>query len=216
MGRLLQRDKIRGFAASDAHGGFNITPWLSIRVPSYADTFSFAGMGIGRQYESDPEAAIRKGDFFSCVRGMGEPERFEFFAYRGLQKFPSGSDSPANSNLHVEVQAGKQPSRLVSKKDGGHHTRNCRRSPGPRKRPCRRVSRRCLSGGPPVVASERSVDSLESDFRRRDSWSAPGADFNHDSRSIGEVFGFLEKAGLLLDQRSLTECRACSTLLRSA
>jgi len=75
-------------------------------------------MGIGRQYESDPEAAIRKGDFFSCVRCMGEPERFEFFAYRGLQKFPSGSDSPANSNLHVEAQAGKQPTRLVSKKDG--------------------------------------------------------------------------------------------------
>ena len=46
---LLQRDKIWGFAASDAHGGFHITPWLSIKLPSYADTFSFAGLGIDRQ-----------------------------------------------------------------------------------------------------------------------------------------------------------------------
>ncbi len=127
--RLLQRDKTWGFAASDAHGGFHITPWLSIKLPSYADTFSFAGMGIGRQYESDPEAAIRNGDFFNCIRGAGEPERFEFSAQHGFQKFPSGSDAPANSNLHVEVQigaqiglqigaAGKQPTRLVLKKDG--------------------------------------------------------------------------------------------------
>jgi hypothetical protein len=119
---LQQRDKIWGFVASDAHGGFHITPWLSIKLPSYADTFSFAGMGIDRKYQSDPEAAIRSGDFFNCIRGAGEPERFEFFAHRGLQKFPSGSDAPANSTLHVEVrveaQAGKQATRLILKKDG--------------------------------------------------------------------------------------------------
>jgi hypothetical protein len=115
---LLQRDKIWGFAASDAHGGFHITSWLSIKLPSYADTFSFAAMGIGRQYESDPEAAIRSGDFFNCIRGAGEPERFEFSAHRGLQKYRSGSDAPSNSHLHVEVQAGKQATRLVLKKDG--------------------------------------------------------------------------------------------------
>jgi hypothetical protein len=115
---LLRRDKIWGFAASDAHGGFHLTSWLSIKLPSYADTFSFAGMGIGRQYESDPEAAVRSGDFFNCIRGAGEPERFEFTAHHGFQKFPSGSDVPANSNLHVEVQTGKQVTRLVLKKDG--------------------------------------------------------------------------------------------------
>ncbi len=123
---LLQRDKIWGFAASDAHGGFHITPWLSIKLPSYADTFSFAGLGIDKQYESDPLTAIRSGDFFNCIRGAGEPERFEFSAQHGFQKFPSGSDAPANSNLHVEVQveaqtevqAGKQATRLVLKKDG--------------------------------------------------------------------------------------------------
>jgi hypothetical protein len=115
---FLRRDKTWGFVASDAHGGFHITPWLSIKLPSYADTFSFAGMGIGRQYESDPEVAIRSGDFFNCIRGAGEPERFEFSARHGFQEFPSGSDAPASSNLHVEVQAAKQAMRLVLKKDG--------------------------------------------------------------------------------------------------
>ena len=123
---LLQRDKAWAFVASDAHGGFHITSWLAIKVPSYADTFSFAGLGIDRRYESDPEAAIRSGDFFNCIRGAGEPERFEFSAQHGFQKFPSGSDAPAHSNLHVEVQigvqiavqAGKQATRLVLKKDG--------------------------------------------------------------------------------------------------
>ena len=115
---LLHRVKIWGFFASDAHGGFHITPWLSIEQPSYADTFSFAGMGIGRQYESDPEAAVRRGDFFNCVRGAGEPERFEFSARHGFREFPSGSDAPARANLHVEVQAAKQAMRLVLMKDG--------------------------------------------------------------------------------------------------
>ena len=114
---LQQRGKIWGLVASDAHGGFHITPWLSIKLPSYADTFSFAGMGIDREYQPDPEAAIRIGDFFNCIRGAGEPERFEFYAHRGFQKFPSGSDAPVNSDLHVKVQAG-QKTRLILKKDG--------------------------------------------------------------------------------------------------
>jgi hypothetical protein len=115
---FLQRDKIWGFVASDAHGGFRITSWLSIKLPSYADTFSFAAMGIGRQYEPDPEAAIRSGDFFDCIRGAGEPERFEFSARHGVQVFPSGSDAPAASGLHVEMQAAQLVTRLVLKKDG--------------------------------------------------------------------------------------------------
>jgi hypothetical protein len=115
---FLQRDKTWAFFASDAHGGFHITPQLSIKVPSYADTFSFAGMGIDKRYEFDPEQAIRSGDFFNCIRGAGEPDRFEFSAHHGFQKFPSGSDAPVNSNLHVEVQVSKQATRLVLKKDG--------------------------------------------------------------------------------------------------
>ncbi len=115
---FLQRDKIWGFAASDAHGGFRIGTWLSMKVPSYSDTFSFVGMGISRRYESDPEAAVRGGDFFNCVRGAGEPEQFEFSARHDFQDFPSGSDVPVNSSLHVEVRAAKQTVRVVLKKDG--------------------------------------------------------------------------------------------------
>lgn len=66
---FLQRGKIWGFEASDAHGGFRIGSWFTMKVPSYADTFSFVGMGISRRFESDPEAAVRGGDFFSCIRG---------------------------------------------------------------------------------------------------------------------------------------------------
>jgi hypothetical protein len=116
--RFLQRDKIWGFEASDAHGGFRIGSWLSLKLPSYADTFSFVGMGISRRYESDPEAAVRSGDFFNCLRGAGEPERFEFSAQHDFQDFPSGSDVPLHSSLHVEVRAAKQAVRVVLKKDG--------------------------------------------------------------------------------------------------
>jgi hypothetical protein len=115
---FLQRDKIWGFVASDAHGGFHIAPWLSIKLPSYADTFSLAAMGVGRQYQSDPEAAIRSGDFFNCIRGAGEPERFEFSARHGARKFPSGSDAPVSSTLHAEIRAAQLVMRLVLKKDG--------------------------------------------------------------------------------------------------
>ena len=115
---FLRRERTWGFEASDAHGGFRVGSWFSLRVPSYADTFSFVGMGISRRYESDPEAAVRGGDFFNCVRGAGEPERFEFSAHDSWRDFPSGSDAPVASSLHVEVGAGKQAVRMVLKKDG--------------------------------------------------------------------------------------------------
>ena len=115
---FLRRGKIWGFEASDAHGGFRVGSWLELKVPSYAGTFSFVGMGISRRYASDPEAAVRSGDFFNCVRGAGEPERFQFSAHEGLLDFPSGSDAPVNSSLHVKVQAAKQAVRVVLRKDG--------------------------------------------------------------------------------------------------
>ncbi len=115
---FLQRGKIWGFEASDAHGGFRVGSWLAMKVPSYADTFSFVGMGISRRYEADPEAAVRRGDFFNCIRGAGEPDRFEFSAHHGLQDFPSGGDAPVNSSLHVAVQMMSWAVRVVLKKDG--------------------------------------------------------------------------------------------------
>ena len=106
---LLQRDKTWAFVASDAHGGFHITPWLSIKLPFVRGYVLVRwDSELTDEYESDPAAAIRSGDFFNCIRGAGEPDRFEFSAQRGFQKFPSGSDAPPNSDLHVEVQVGIQ------------------------------------------------------------------------------------------------------------
>jgi hypothetical protein len=115
---FLQRDRTWAFVASDAHGGFHITKFLPIRVPSYADTFSFVAMGIDRRYSRDPELAIRSGDFFNCIRGAAEPEEFEFSAQSGSQSFPTGSNAPAESDLHVKVKSENQAIRLVLKKDG--------------------------------------------------------------------------------------------------
>jgi hypothetical protein len=115
---FLQRDRTWAFVASDAHGGFHITKFLPVKVPSYADTFSFVAMGIDRRYSRDPELAIRSGNFFNCVRGAAEPEKFEFSAQSGWQSFPTGSDAPAKSDLHVEVKSESQAMLLVLKKDG--------------------------------------------------------------------------------------------------
>src|ERR1700746_2184899 len=118
---LQQRDKIWGFVASDAHGGFHITP-------VFDKTAFVLGYVLFRRDGNRQKVSVRSGsghpqrDFFNCIRGPGEPERFELSAYRSFQKYPSGSDAPANSNLHVEVQVeaqgGKQETRLVLKKDG--------------------------------------------------------------------------------------------------
>jgi hypothetical protein len=115
---FLQRDRTWAFVASDAHGGFHITKFLPIKVPSYADTFSFVAMGIDRRYSRDPELAIRSGNFFNCIRGAAEPEKFEFSAQSGSKSFPTGSDAPAKSDLHVEVKSENQAIRLVLKRDG--------------------------------------------------------------------------------------------------
>ena len=115
---FLQHDRTWGFVASDAHGGFHITKFLPIKLPSYADTFSFVAMGIDKRYDRDPEAQIRKGDFFNCIRGAAEPDKFEFSAQSGAQYFPAGSDAPENSSLQATAQAENQTIRLVLKKNG--------------------------------------------------------------------------------------------------
>ncbi len=60
---LLQRGKIWSLVASNAHGGFHVGKFLTVNVPSYADVFSFAGLGIDKKYAAHPEQAIRNGDF---------------------------------------------------------------------------------------------------------------------------------------------------------
>lgn len=115
---FLARRKTWGLIAADAHGGFHIGKWLAVPVPSYAATFSLTGLGIARKYGSEPEVAIRSGDFFNCVRGAGEPLLFDFFASAGTLKFSSGSAAPDGASLHVVVRTANQPVRLVLLRDG--------------------------------------------------------------------------------------------------
>ena len=189
---FLQRGKIWGFEASDAHGGFRVGSWLAMKVPSYADTFSFVGMGISRRYEADPEAAVRSGDFFNCIRGAGEPERFEFSARRGLQEIPSGGNAPVNSSLHVSVQMANQAVRVVLKKDGAGGARDCGGSSGFGRRCRRSLSRGSVFGGAPFVAGRRAVDSFESDFCGDGTRGHAGAAFHHHPRAAGWTAGDLQ------------------------
>jgi hypothetical protein len=115
---FLERRKLWGLVAADAHGGFHLGNWFSARVPSYAATFSLAGLGIDRKYASQPEVAIRSGDFFNCIRGAGEPLVFDYFATNGVSKFTSGSTAPEGSALHARVQTAGQTVKLVLIKDG--------------------------------------------------------------------------------------------------
>jgi hypothetical protein len=115
---LLQRRKTWGLVAADAHGGFHLGKSVAVHVPSYADSFSFAGLGFDRKYASRPDLAIRTGDFFNCIRGAGEPLLFDFSASHDGAKFRSGASAPRGSGLHVQVQTSNQAVRLVLRKNG--------------------------------------------------------------------------------------------------
>jgi len=114
---LLRRGKSWAFIASDAHGGFHVGKRVTVSVPSYADTFALTGLGIDKIYASDPESAIRNGDFFDCIRGAGEPALFDFYAVHQNHKFTSGSNPPAGAALHVRIQT-DYAIQLILKKDG--------------------------------------------------------------------------------------------------
>ena len=103
---LLSRSYVVGFYASNAHGGFHLGDSVSVPIPSYRMSLGFVGLGINHRYRDQPERAVRAGDFFSVVRGAGEPEQFEF---------ERGSDG----RIRVTVEAAEELStRVVLKKDG--------------------------------------------------------------------------------------------------
>jgi len=116
--RMLEREKVWGMIAVDAHGGIRLEKHLALPIPSYMDSFSLAALGIDRRHSSAPEEAIRHGNFFNCLRGAGEPQRFEFSGSRGAEQFPSGSSPAAPADLHIRVETQKLKVRLVLKKDG--------------------------------------------------------------------------------------------------
>ncbi len=115
---LLQRGKIWSLVASDAHGGFHVGKSVTVNVPSYADVFSFAGLGIDKKYATQPEQAIRNGDFFNCIRGAGEPELFDFYATDNGVIYTSGSNPPEKSDLHVMVEVAGLRTQLILRRNG--------------------------------------------------------------------------------------------------
>jgi hypothetical protein len=102
---LLTRGPVWGFYAANAHGGFPVTQERFVAVPSYATAFSYVGLGIDRKFAAEPELAIRRGDFFSIVRGAGEPERFELVL-------------ESSESLRVVVMAPGLTPRVVLKRGG--------------------------------------------------------------------------------------------------
>ena len=102
---LLTRGRVWGFYAANAHGGFPLTEEHMVEVPSYETALSYVGFGIDRKFKDELERAIREGEFFSIVRGAGEPSRFEFVR---------GDDG----RLRVSVEVEELSTRIVLKRDG--------------------------------------------------------------------------------------------------
>jgi len=115
--RLLKNRQTYGLFALNAHGGFRIGDETAIRIPSYSNLFALMALGIDKQY-TEPYAAVRAGDYFSCIRGAGEPQRFEFQAVFQQQLFPSGSNVPAGAAIQGRVETRKLTTRLDLIKDG--------------------------------------------------------------------------------------------------
>jgi hypothetical protein len=118
---LLERGKVFGFYAANAHGGFKPV-WAGargIRKPSYSDIFSLVGLAVGRENGGSVDAALRRGEFFSVIRGAGEPQRFDFRAERDGETYPSGSSTTGRPDLVVEVDTLDLDTSIVLKHDGG-------------------------------------------------------------------------------------------------
>jgi hypothetical protein len=115
---LLTRGPVFGFYASNAHGGVSMFRRVRLPIPSYSTVFSLVGMGIDPKYKSSPDLAIRKGDFFSIIRGAGEPQTFEFHAESEGRIYPSGSSVSGSPQLSCLVETQELRTKLVLKRNG--------------------------------------------------------------------------------------------------
>jgi hypothetical protein len=115
---LLSRGPVSGYLAVNAHGGIRLGGRLPAPFPSYEAVFRLVGLGVDRSRASDPLAAVREGDFFSIVRGAGEPQEFSFSAVRAGIRYPAGSMPPAPADLVAVVRTNRLRTRLVLLRDG--------------------------------------------------------------------------------------------------
>jgi hypothetical protein len=75
-------------------------------------------MGIDKKYANEPDAAIRSGDFFSVLRGAGEPRAFDFHAELDGVSHPAGSVLSGSPEITLRVETDELEPRLVLKADG--------------------------------------------------------------------------------------------------
>ena len=117
---LLELGMTFGFYGLDLHGGFYPIRGLPVPVPvpSYRMGFGLLSLGVRRADAHDPLAAVRRGDFFSVVRGAALPERFEFSARQGGRAMPSGSIVSGKTDLEIAAAAAGYSTRLVLFRNG--------------------------------------------------------------------------------------------------
>jgi len=116
--KILKMGKVFGFYATNAHGRTPITKKIKIPEPSYSKMFSLLAIGIDKRYEGNPEIAVRKGDFFSIIRGAGEPELFEFYGKSSDGIVRQGEETKTRISLYVKLKAKGLKSRIILIKNG--------------------------------------------------------------------------------------------------
>ena len=113
---FLKRAPVWAFFASNAHGGFALTKNYHLRTPSYTSIFSYVGLGVPRN--ADLEHSIRTGNFFSVVRGAGEPQRFQFGVRTKHGIYSAGSQVEGPASVFVGIEVEELVTLLIIKRNG--------------------------------------------------------------------------------------------------
>jgi len=116
--QLLAEGPVFALYGLNAHGGVHLGGGVRLPVPAYEALFHLWAMGVSPS-ESDPAAALRRGDCFCCLRGAAEPARLRFDAASGATVYPAGSwNVPAGASLRLDVDVAGYATRLVLRRDG--------------------------------------------------------------------------------------------------
>ncbi|MBN2432622.1 MAG: CIA30 family protein [Acidobacteria bacterium] len=116
--QLLADGPVFALFGLNAHGGVHLGGGLRLPVPSYAALFNLWAVGL-TESEADPEEALRRGEYFCCLRGAAEPARLCFDAVHGKRVYPVGNWTvPAEASLRLDVAVDGYTPRLVLRRDG--------------------------------------------------------------------------------------------------
>jgi hypothetical protein len=116
--RLLQNGRVFALLGLNAHGGVHLGGDMVLPAPTYEAMFRLWAMGTSSA-EKDTLAALRRGEFFCCLRGAAEPARLRFEAASEGTVYPAGCWAvPAGANLQLGVEVAGYATRLVLRRDG--------------------------------------------------------------------------------------------------